>query len=592
MLGFKVPLKDAEKWKKYIIINDIIDKEHFYIKDKEFIYFPVKKKFAILKSSDKPGVKSISTSFVEKDFPKSIHKGTLKENLSESLTKEELAFVKTGHDIIGTIAILEIPRDLEKREKLIAETLLNVNPQIKTVLKKANIHEGVFRTQKMTYLAGVDTKETIYKENNVTLKLDVEKVYFSIRLGNERKRIMQLVKPGEDVLVMFSGCAPYPVVLAKNTKARHITGIEINPEGHKYGMENLRLNKIHNVLLISDDVHNAIPRIYQKIIGLKSAIKGREMDSRLEKNPQIIEIHLFNDGLDDQNIPELERQIRLFKEKGLEVYIHMPFKVKGQNYTLENTDAIEICRKLGEICKRNFVSAIIHLAHDYPLSDEKILFEKLSMLEQYYDFFYFENLMAVFHDKKDILRIARKAKFKNICIDLAHLYITYEDNKKMESTIKAVQKEFNTYFHVNDHDKLQHTCELGKGFIDFSRILPLVNKGVIEVNSKDEANPTEMLNSYDKLKDYSEKFHKTYDRIIMPLPKTADEFLDDALQVSKKGTIIHFYDFLPPDKFDEAKEKIDKACKKRGLKHKILRVVKCGQHAPYIYRICVDFKIL
>ena len=99
----------------------------------------------------------------------------------------------------------------------------------------------------------MNTKETIYKENNVTLKMDVEKVYFSIRLGNERKRIMQKVLPGEEVLVMFSGCAPYPVVLSKNTKARHITGIEINPDGHMYGMENLRLNKIHNVLLINDD---------------------------------------------------------------------------------------------------------------------------------------------------------------------------------------------------------------------------------------------------------------------------------------------------------------------------------------------------
>jgi tRNA G37 N-methylase Trm5 len=78
----------------------------------------------------------------------------------------------------------------------------------------------------------------------------------------------------------------------------------------------------------------------------------------------------------------------------------------------------------------------------------------------------------------------------------------------------------------------------------------------------------------------------------MPLPKTADEFLDDALQVSKKGTIIHFYDFLPETEFDEAVKKIEKACKKRKLKCKILEIVKCGQHAPHIYRVCVDFKIV
>jgi len=598
MLGLKVPLKDAEKWKQYIAVNDIIDKDSYYIKDKKYIYFPIKKKFVILKSNDikdsgkkdgggKDGVEDVS--FIEKDFPKSIQKGTLKENLSKTLSKEELSFVKTAHDVIGSIAIVEIPKDLETREKLIAETLLQINPQIKTVLKKAEIHEGVFRTQKMTYLAGINTKETTYKENNVTLKLDVEKVYFSIRLGNERKRIMKQVKPNEEILVMFSGCAPYPAVLSKNTKARHITGIEINPEGHKYGMENLRLNKIHNVLLINDDVHHAIPNIYQKIIGLKASYIKKESESRLKFNPSIIEIHLFNDNLDGTKLQDLEKYIVSLKQKNLEIFIHIPFKINGENYDLSTDDILPTYRKIGELCKKYFISAIIHLSNEKSISDEKMLLEKVKHLEQYYEYFYFENMTRSFGTKEDILRVAKSAGFKNICIDLAHLYIVYEDNKKMESTIIAIQKEFNTYFHVADHDKKTHTCEVGKGFIDFNNLLPLVNKGVIEVSSKDEANPVESQGSYDALKNYHTK---NYDRIIMPLPKTADEFLDDALRVSKKGTIIHFYDFLPEDKFDDALKKIDVACKKRKLKHEIIEIVKCGQHAPHIYRICVDFKII
>ncbi len=589
MLGLKVPLKDAEKWKQYIVVNRLIDKEHYYIKDKKHIYFPITSKFVILQSKAASKDSSKEISFVEKDFPESVHKGTLKDNLEKELTKEEFAFVKTAHDIIGSIAIIEIPEDLEKREKLIAETLLKVNSQIKTVLKKANIHEGVFRTQKMTYLAGVNTKETIYKENNVQLKLDVEKVYFSIRLGNERKRIMQQVKSGEEILVMFSGAAPYPAVLSKNTKAKHITGIEINPDGHKYGLETLKLNKIHNVLLINDDVHNAIPNIYKKIIGLKSAILSKEMDVRLALNSPIIEIHLFDDSLSASKIKDLEKTIVQLKNLGKEVFIHIPFKIEGKYYTLDTDKALDLCKCAGELCKKYFISAIIHLTDNNKIHNEELLLEKIKALEQYYDYFYFENLTKSFNKKEDILRIARKAKFRNICIDLAHLYIVYEDNKKIVSIIKDIQKEFNTYFHIADHDKITHTCELGKGFIDFNQILPLVNKGVIEVNSKDEANPIEVINSYNNLNTYS---IKKYDRIMMPLPKTADDFLDDALRVSKKGTIIHFYDFLAESQFDEAKKKISDACKKRKLKHKILEIVKCGQHAPHIYRVCVDFKIL
>jgi len=170
----------------------------------------------------------------------------------------------------------------------------------------------------MTYLAGINTKETTYKENNVQLKLDVEKVYFSIRLGNERKRISTQVKPREEILSCSADAHHIRYIYLRIQKQEHITGIEINPDGHMYGMENLRLNKVHNVLLINDDVHHAIPNIYQKIVGLKSALHNNEMELHLKKNPQIVEIHLFNDSLDDDKIKQLEKNIVELKNKGLE----------------------------------------------------------------------------------------------------------------------------------------------------------------------------------------------------------------------------------------------------------------------------------
>ncbi|MFQ5475274.1 MAG: class I SAM-dependent methyltransferase family protein, partial [Candidatus Nanoarchaeia archaeon] len=125
-------------------------------------------------------------------------------------------------------------------------------------------HEGVLRTQKMVYLAGDKTKEAVYTENGIQLKLNVETVYFSARSSTERKRIYQMVKPGEIILVMFSGCAPYPCVISKNTKANKIIGIELNPEGHKYGLENVKLNKLKNVELYEGDVRKVVPTLENK----------------------------------------------------------------------------------------------------------------------------------------------------------------------------------------------------------------------------------------------------------------------------------------------------------------------------------------
>jgi len=272
---------------------------------------------------------------------------TLKQALSKKLTKKELEKLISSYDIIGSIAIIEIPQGLAKKEKLIAETLLKLHPNIKTVLKKAGAHAGRYRRQKLKVLAGKRTKTAEYKENNARLRLDVEKVYFSPRLSTERKRVFQLVKPKDSVLVMFSGCAPYPVVIAKNTKAKEVYGIELNPIAHKFGVENVKLNKLKNVILVRGDVKKAVPKLKKK-----------------------------------------------------------------------------------------------------------------------------------------------------------------------------------------------------------------------------------------------------FDRILMPLPKDAGDFLGSAFKASKKGTVIHFYDFANLDEFNEKKEKIRNLCKKHNKKCRILKIVKCGSYSPRVFRICIDFKIL
>ncbi len=273
----------------------------------------------------------------------------LKQVLKGRLTDKEITHLITSFDIIGNIAIIEIPEELKSKHRIIANAVLESNKNIQTVLKKADIHKGEFRVQKLSYLVGKRTKETIHKENNVQLKLNVEKVYFTPRLSTERKRIYQLVRPGEEVLVMFSGVAPFCIVIAKNSKPRIVYGIEINPNAHKYALENVKLNKLVD-------------------------------------------------------------KIRLYKG-------------------------------------------------------------------------------------------------------------------------------------------------------DVRKVVP--------------------------------NLKKRFDRILMPLPKTGQDFLDIALKASKKGTIIHFYDFSQEKDFPEQSiSKIESACKKAKKRFKVLHSTKCGAYAPYVYRVCIDFQII
>ncbi|MDD5253661.1 MAG: methyltransferase domain-containing protein [Candidatus Nanoarchaeia archaeon] len=187
---------------------------------------------------------------------------SLKEYLKNKLTKKELDLVPRSFDQIGHIAIFsEFPKELKKKEKIIGNTLIKTNNQIKTVAIKTEKHSGRFRTKKVRIIAGEKTKETVHRENGVILKLDVEKCYFSPRTGSERLRIAKLVKKGESVLVLFSGIAPFVLTIAKNSKAKEIYGIEINPTAHKYAEENVKLNKVKNVFLYKGDVRKILPKL-------------------------------------------------------------------------------------------------------------------------------------------------------------------------------------------------------------------------------------------------------------------------------------------------------------------------------------------
>ncbi|MBN4049114.1 class I SAM-dependent methyltransferase family protein [archaeon AH-315-M20] len=190
----------------------------------------------------------------------------LKDILKGKLTQKELEMIPSSFDIVGNILIFSyFPDKLTKKEKIIGNTILKNHKHIKSIFKKTKKHSGRYRIPKLELLAGENKKETEHKENNVRLKLDVEKVYFSSRLSTERKRIFQQIRKNESVLVMFSGAATYPIVISKNTKAKEIYGIEINPIAHKYALENLRLNKSEDrIKLFLGDVKNSLSKINKK----------------------------------------------------------------------------------------------------------------------------------------------------------------------------------------------------------------------------------------------------------------------------------------------------------------------------------------
>ena len=181
------------------------------------------------------------------------------------LSKLEIKKIPKSFDIVGDLLIFsEFPGELKKKEKEVGDYLLKKIKNIKVVAKKSKFYSGRYRTPKLKILAGEKRKETVHKESGVLIKVNPEKAYFSPRSSNERLRVAKQVKKDESVLVMFSGVMPFGLVIAKNTKAKEVYGVEINRHAHKYAEKNIKLNKLSNVKVFKGNVKKVLPKINKK----------------------------------------------------------------------------------------------------------------------------------------------------------------------------------------------------------------------------------------------------------------------------------------------------------------------------------------
>ena len=166
----------------------------------------------------------------------------LKEALSDLFTKEEISFLSSAFDVIGDIAIIKIPEELENRESDIADQILLRMKNVRTVLKQASNVDGEFRTRGVKFIAGERKFETVYKESGCLFKVNVATVYFSPRLSTERERIASLVLDGEHIFNMFAGLGTFSIIAAKKKKCT-VESVDKNPEAISYANESLNLNK-------------------------------------------------------------------------------------------------------------------------------------------------------------------------------------------------------------------------------------------------------------------------------------------------------------------------------------------------------------
>jgi len=94
------------------------------------------------------------------------------------------------------------------------------------------------------------------------------------------------------------------------------------------------------------------------------------------------------------------------------------------------------------------------------------------------------------------------------------------------------------------------------------------------------------------VKKSAKEFYGKCDRVVMPLPLGASEFLEDAVLCLKKKGIVHFYILVDKNDFESANKKIERVCKKLKKRFRILNQQKVSEYSPRKWKVCIDFEIL
>lgn len=241
----------------------IIDKSLKIMCIKNHIFIPLIRKFSmmeivsLLKHVD--GVELTMGNFQEKrNRPRSIQ-----EALQGKIPPHLYMYLPHSMDVIGRVAIIQIPPQLENYEVLVGEAIIEIHKNVNTVLVKKGAISGAFRLRNFKIIAGIGVTETEYREHGCIFHLDPTKVYFSPRLSQERWRIAQQVRKEETVIDMFAGVGPFSILIGKKCSNVRIFAIDINLDAFNYLKRNIIANRLHDQIFpLFGDARKIIERNY------------------------------------------------------------------------------------------------------------------------------------------------------------------------------------------------------------------------------------------------------------------------------------------------------------------------------------------
>lgn len=272
--------------KTIILTNklEIFDKELEIQRDTNFIYIPL---IRHPQEHDLEKFEKCAPNFeiLTYNFPQ--RKKQVKafaELLENKLPSHLFASLSRALDLVGDIAIIEVPQELNSYKAVIGDAILKTHKNARTVLAKAGAVGGTYRTREFDIIAGEPKTDTVHKEHGCQYYVDLAKAYFSPRLSYEHKRVASLAQNGETIIDLFAGIGPFAVLINKKHEKTKVYAVDVNPHAIEFLRRNIRLNRVEG------KVHPILGDAKQIVKGRLSGVADRVIMNLPEKAIEFVDV--------------------------------------------------------------------------------------------------------------------------------------------------------------------------------------------------------------------------------------------------------------------------------------------------------------
>ncbi|KAL5360045.1 Met-10+ like-protein-domain-containing protein [Aspergillus floccosus] len=169
---------------------------------------------------------------------------TYADIISSILPEDLLDEVPQGFTQVGHVAHLNLREQYLPWKTLIAELLLDKNPQIRTIIRKTEDvgTKSEFRTFPLEVIAGDPDLNVIQHEQDCEFRFDFSRVYWNSRLETEHRRLVNKFRSGEMVCDVMAGVGPFAVPAGK--KKIFVWANDLNPHGYEVMEDAVKRNKV------------------------------------------------------------------------------------------------------------------------------------------------------------------------------------------------------------------------------------------------------------------------------------------------------------------------------------------------------------